>query len=100
MENGEYPDSNFNTFLDAFASVFIVLANDGWTVIFFSHYRACGSLSSTLFFLTLLILGQFVILNLFLAILLQNFDETSIDEEYEKAQEKKRLLKLKLGEPI
>ena len=40
LDNGEYPYSNFNTFFEALISVFIVLANDGWTKIFFDHYRA------------------------------------------------------------
>ena len=70
LENGEYPNSNFNNFLDAFASVFIVFANDGWTNLFFGHYRASGSLVSLIFFLSLLLIGQFILLNLFLAILL------------------------------
>lgn len=41
-ENGEYPDSSFNNFTRGFSSVFIVLANDGWSPIFFDHYRAVG----------------------------------------------------------
>ena len=56
-EKGEYPASNFNTFLQAFYSVFIVLANDGWSAIYFDCYRAVSGLSSTLFFLTLLSFG-------------------------------------------
>ena len=55
--NGEYPNSNFNYFLEAFASVFIVLANDGWSLIYFNHFRAVNGTVSTLFFVTLLIFG-------------------------------------------
>ena len=40
LGRGGYPDSNFNYFLEAVASVFIVLANDGWSTIFFNHYRS------------------------------------------------------------
>lgn len=39
-ENGIFPDSTFNNFIEAFVSVFVVLANDGWTKIYFNHYRA------------------------------------------------------------
>jgi hypothetical protein len=70
IENGSFPNSNFNYFLEAFTSVFIVLANDGWTVIYFNYYRAVSGGISTFFFVTLLIFGQFILLNLFLAILL------------------------------
>ena len=34
--NGRYPASTFNTFYEAALSVFIVLANDGWTDIYFN----------------------------------------------------------------
>ena len=78
---GSYPDSTFNTFLEAFVSVFIILANDGWSTIYINHYRATGWLKSTAFFLTLLIIGQFILLNLFLAILIRNFDEQSLEQE-------------------
>ena len=61
---------NFNNFAEAFTSVFIVLANDGWSTMFFDHYRAGNPIIAMIFFLTMLILGQFVMLNLFLAILL------------------------------
>jgi voltage-dependent calcium channel L type alpha-1D len=39
LENGTPPDSNFNTFLNAFTTVFIVLTADGWSGIYFQHYR-------------------------------------------------------------
>jgi hypothetical protein len=74
-EDGNYPDSTFNTFLEAFVSVFIILANDGWSTIYINHYRAAGWMKSTFFFVTLLIIGQYILLNLFLAILIRNFDE-------------------------
>jgi hypothetical protein len=71
---GQYPDSTFNTFLEAFISVFIILANDGWSTIYINHYRATG-IKSTFFFVSLIIIGQYILLNLFLAILIRNFDE-------------------------
>ena len=57
MENGSYPDSTFNTFLEAFVSVFICLANDGWSTIYFNHYRALGATISSFYFISLLIIG-------------------------------------------
>ena len=74
LVNGSFPDSTFNTFIEAFLSVFIVMANDGWTTIYFNHYRSVGAATSTLFFVSLLLIGQYIMLNLFLAILLQRFD--------------------------
>ena len=40
---GEPPTSNFNNFQNAFISVFIVFANDGWSTIYFNHYRTVGA---------------------------------------------------------
>jgi len=85
------PQSNFDNFMEAFASVFIVLANDGWSPIFFNHYRFANGASSILFFVTLLMFGQFILLNLFLAVMLQNFEEDSVDQELDKKKKKKRV---------
>ena len=56
-ENGSYPDSNFNFFIEGFTSVFIILANDGWSTIFFNHYRASSGTITVIFFISLLIVG-------------------------------------------
>ena len=51
------PDSNFDTFWAATVSIFIVFANDGWSTIYFDYYRVTGRLGSSLFFISLVILG-------------------------------------------
>lgn len=79
LENGSFPNANFNYFLEAFTTVFIVLTGDSWSEFYFNHYRATNATAATLFFISLIILGQKVILNLFLAILLENFDEDSLN---------------------
>ena len=70
--------SRFDTFLQAFLSVFIVLANDGWTRIFIDHYRATNSILACAYFLSLIVIGQFILLNLFIAILIENFEQLSV----------------------
>ena len=72
------PHSNFDTFDQALISVFIVLANDGWTTVFFDQYRSDNPVTSSLFFISLVLLGQMILYNLFLAILLKEFDERSM----------------------
>jgi hypothetical protein len=77
-----YHQPNFNTFLDAFVSVFIVLANDGWFRLYINHYRATNTpFGSSLYFFSLLILGQFILLNLFISVLINNFEETSVKND-------------------
>ena len=77
LEVGKH-HSNFNNILDAFLSVFIVLANNGWMTLFIDHYLATGSYVSSAFFISLLIIGQLILLNLFVAILIENFEQLSI----------------------
>jgi hypothetical protein len=40
--DGSFPDSTFNNFIEAFVSVFIVLANDGWSTIYLNMFRTAG----------------------------------------------------------
>jgi hypothetical protein len=51
-----YPDSNFNSFFDAFLTVFVVLTGDSWSDIYYKHERGVRYLSS-FFFLSLVIIG-------------------------------------------
>lgn len=77
-ENGVFPRFNFNTPFEAFLSVFIILANDGWSQIFYDNYRATEPVSTITFFVCLLVIGQYILINLFTAILIENFDQLSI----------------------
>lgn len=70
--------STFNTFIESFFSVFIVLVGDGWTDVYFDHYRHVGIISSSLFFMSLIILGQFILMNLFISVLIENFEQLSV----------------------
>ena len=76
--NGESPNVNFDNFLNAFSLVFIVLTNDGTSQIYYNLYRSVSSISSTIYMVLLAMIGEKVILNLFIAILLQNFDEGAL----------------------
>ncbi|CEM11618.1 unnamed protein product [Vitrella brassicaformis CCMP3155] len=63
---------NFDTFLDAFLTVFTVLTGEGWNSIVFNFARNAGP-ASMLYFILLLVFGNLILLNLFLAILLGSF---------------------------
>ena len=82
---GTIPDWNFNNFPDAFICVFIVFANDGWSPIYYDHARSMHWFLPTLFFLSLIYIGQYILFQLFLAIMLQEFEERSL---YTSAMEK------------
>lgn len=40
--NGDPIDQNFDTFVWAFTTVFILMTEDGWSGIFYYYNRACG----------------------------------------------------------
>lgn len=70
LDRGVAPDSNFDTIYQAFTTVFVVMTADGWSAIYFSHYLAKPNFGTTFYFIALILVGQRIMLNLFLAILL------------------------------
>jgi hypothetical protein len=84
LVNGKSPMNNFDTFYEALLTIFVLLTGDQWTAIMLDYYRAVSQPLALVFFVTFMIFGQYMLLNLFLAILLQNFDEDSIDQEMQK----------------
>lgn len=58
--------------------MFIILTGDSWTTAYYDHYRAVGGAISSLYFLSLIMVGNYILLMLFLAILVENFEESSI----------------------
>ena len=81
LVNGESPSVNFDSFINSFSLVFIVLTNDGTSGIYYNLYRAVSSFQSTVYIVLLTLIGQKVILNLFVAILLENFDEGALRQK-------------------
>jgi hypothetical protein len=72
--------------LNSFSLVFIILTNDGQSAIYYDFYRAVSPVGATIFWIILVLIGQKIIVNLFVAILLENFDEGALKQkmhEYE-----------------
>ena len=55
--SNSYPAYNFDSFGDAVVTVFVVLANDGWSTIFYDHARVNGQVISSIFFIGVVVLG-------------------------------------------
>lgn len=89
---GVYPRANFNTFLSGFTTIFIVFIGEDWNASMYDHVRATGN-GSIFFFISLFILGNLVLLNLFLAILLKNFEEPPGKDEDEEGEVRVSILK-------
>lgn len=64
----------------ALTSIFVVFIGEDWHTIMHSHYRVEG-VSALIFFPLLYISLNLIMLNLFLAILLQNFETDSNEDE-------------------
>lgn len=55
--NGVSSIYNFDTFINALTTVFIVLTNDSWQSMFYMYSRAVNQTAATLFFISLVIIG-------------------------------------------
>jgi hypothetical protein len=88
---GCVPRANFDTLLWASVTVFQVLSGENWNTVMYDAYISVGSWAF-LYFIGLVVVGQLIFLNLFLAILMDNFAEAKEsveEEETSKANSKK-----------
>jgi hypothetical protein len=81
---GLTPRINFDNLLNGVVAIFIIFIGEDWNSVMYDHVRATSDIS-ILFFVGLFIFGNLVLLNLFLAILLKNFeiDSSEKDEDLE-----------------
>ncbi|KAL4124034.1 hypothetical protein PRIC2_009876 [Phytophthora ramorum] len=85
---GTVPRNNFDTLLWAAVTVFQIITGENWNNIMYFAILGNGMLSVHLLHLT----GDFVLMNLFLALLLDNFGGDGDEEQaMEKQEETKRL---------
>jgi hypothetical protein len=80
------PYANFDTIGNAFVTNFIMLTGDGVGIIYMNHFRATPE-ASTFYTVAFILLGRLVLLNLFLAILLDNFQQDSLTKEIIKQKD-------------
>ena len=87
------PRGNFDTFWIAFVTVFQVLTMENWQINLFDSMRSTNPKPVTAaFYISWIFIGNIVLLNLFLAILLDAFiSENEASEETEEELEAERL---------
>lgn len=90
----ELPRENYESFSIAFITVFQVFTMENWQSVLFASLRAAeGSMTfkaiTALFYISWIFIGNFILLNLFLAILIDSFGEA--DAELEISEEDLRL---------
>ena len=78
----------FDTFNDAFVSSFILLTKENWNnFLYNAMHSEVNKVVTVLYFLSCIFVGHYMLLNLFLAILLDGF--SSVEEEDHDTPEKK-----------
>ena len=74
---GISPRITFDGFWDAMVLIFVILTNADWNFIMYNHIRTNDGPTAVAYFFTLEIIGNFILLKLFLAILINNFSMSS-----------------------
>ncbi|KAL4110193.1 hypothetical protein PRIC1_001886 [Phytophthora ramorum] len=81
---GTVPRLNFDTFLWSSITVFKIITSDNWNENMYDVIRSNGMFAA-FYTMSLIVFGNFIMMNLFLALLLDNFG--SGDEEQSKIKE-------------
>ncbi|KAL7543245.1 hypothetical protein ACHAXR_012558 [Thalassiosira sp. AJA248-18] len=74
--SSDTPRSNFDDFLWSVTTVFQILSGEDWNVVMYDCWKATSVAPA--YFISLVVLGVFCALNLFLAILLSPFDGSDL----------------------
>ena len=97
------PRTNFDDFWNSFLAVFQILTGEDWNAVMYEGVLANGGpksptgLAMSLYFVGLVIIGNYVLLNVFLAIAVDNLTEADLmgdaeeTDEQEKEEEKSDL---------
>ena len=89
LPDEEMPRANYETFSVAFITVFQVFTMENWQQVLFVSMRAAqGSMVfktvTAIFYISWIFIGNFILLNLFLAILIdafETYDKENVDED-------------------
>lgn len=79
------PRGNFDSFSIAFITVFQILTMENWQSVLFDSFKSGEKFGNSIYCIVWIFLGNFILLNLFLAILLDSFLEQD-DEELDEAE--------------
>lgn len=76
-ENGKTSRENFDNLYSSLVTVFQILVGDNWNTVMYKAYLAVAP-SAVIYFIIVVLIGKIILLNLFLAILLGNFEQESL----------------------
>jgi hypothetical protein len=87
LGTGDSLRTNFDSFDSALVSVFVLVIGDDWNRLMADYVRATSNVS-ILFFISLTVIGNIVLLNLLLAILIKHFEEKNASKAFEDSEYK------------
>ncbi|CAH1100381.1 unnamed protein product [Psylliodes chrysocephalus] len=99
---GGTPNANFNTFPIALLTVFQILTGEDWNEVMYNGINALGgpnvAMIYSLYFIVLMLFGNYTLLNVFLAIAVDNLanaqELTAAEEEQAEENKEKQALEL------
>lgn len=80
LSSTESPRANFDTLGESLITIFIFLTSENWSAILRDFTRVKGFALPILFMIPTLIAGNYILLNLFIAILLSNFKKSRLEK--------------------
>mmetsp|Transcript_3119 Transcript_3119/g.7221 ORF Transcript_3119/g.7221 Transcript_3119/m.7221 type:complete len:1718 (+) Transcript_3119:685-5838(+) len=95
LGRSDYARHNFDNIYWSIITIFQILTGENWNEVMYDGMRSVSTWAC-LYFIFLVVVGNYIILNLFLAILLDNFgssDDEDDDDEEEAEAEKERAAK-------
>ncbi|XP_074041675.1 voltage-dependent calcium channel type A subunit alpha-1 isoform X6 [Leptinotarsa decemlineata] len=100
--DGGTPNANFNTFPIALLTVFQILTGEDWNEVMYNGINALGGPNNgmiySLYFIVLMLFGNYTLLNVFLAIAVDNLanaqELTAAEEEQAEENKEKQALEL------
>ena len=90
LGESDQPRHNFDDIFWAFVTIFQVLTGEDWNAVMYDGMRTTGTWACV-YFIMLVVIGNYIVLNLFLAILLDNFSGLDKDEDEDPTARRRRL---------
>jgi len=95
-EPGDYyrPRAHFDSLEWALTTIFQILTGENWNTVMYDGWRSTQGWGTSFYFITLVWFGQLIMMSLFMALLLCNFeDDEEEEEEEEQGDEKNKMMK-------
>jgi voltage-dependent calcium channel L type alpha-1D len=100
----EKPRSNFDSFWRAFVTVFQIMTGEDWNACMYYGIKSWGGFQKAeavvpvIYYISLVVIGNFILLNVFLAIAVDNLADadsmTQLDKEEKKLKKQQKKLRL------